>query len=131
MRAGFRAFLNRVRVSPTRDGARTPRRLSVATVSGGPTPRSLACVLLAMTLVVGQAQERNDPWEPLKDKAAWILLGLWDEELNSWGTLLSHVPVAESKPADGVPSPGETIRMTHKQSLEILGYRGYRRAQKP
>ena len=79
-------------------------RLSVAAVSRGPASKSLTCVLLAMTLVVGQAQEQNDPWGSLKDKTAWILLGLWDEQLNGWGTLLSHVPVDTSKPADGVPN---------------------------
>src|SRR4051812_23470076 len=63
------------------------------------------------------------PWATLKYKTAWVLLGMWDVNTRTWGTVTHHL--LKSGSASGstsVPKVGDTIEITQDSPLAIANY---------
>lgn len=86
--------------------------------------RAFAGLLVPILLggVVKRAQP-VDPWAPFHEKTAWMWIGLWDENIGDWDTLLSHRFREGRKRNRVIPVPGDVVELTHPQSLILLGFR--------
>lgn len=85
--------------------------------------RLLLALLASCSGSVHPQGQASQTWARFNEPTAWIFVGLWNQDLRKWGTLLSHEVVGPDAQSASIPSQGDVIRITHPQTLYLLDYK--------
>ena len=85
---------------------------------------ALSSLIILGAVDAPSAEQQIDPWANLKEKTAWIVLGIKDEKSGEWVSEAGYYIVRGGSPGDArSPSVGAVLAITHNLDLEILGFK--------